>query len=282
MTSLGFKLFKDPDLNYELVAGDLKIALNSISQQSQSVTVYFGAWDEYDPATKKFTRTKITLGGNDTFLWTLVRLVDDGQGGTVEEQAVEFVSDVSVTAPEEDDVIELAPNNPVANFYYKNDSDKVLTDEDNHILYCNFNIGEFKYGWSTSSNVEAGGFRLAKRDPSDPANEIIMTREMRYGTGVDHPDRFTTFQHGDDLYPFTDGWYVKDFWAYTYPNDENDDLQANDVIPRMIALRSGVPNKVRMDITFKIPDGYTGSNQDFNFMLKVFGLKNVLVEKIEL
>ena len=97
MTSLGFKLFKDPDLNYELVAGDLKIALNSISQQSQSVTVYFGAWDEYDPATKKFTRTKITLGGNDTFLWTLVRLVDDGQGGTVEEQAVEFVSNVSVT-----------------------------------------------------------------------------------------------------------------------------------------------------------------------------------------
>jgi hypothetical protein len=50
----------------------------------------------------------------------------------------------------------------------------------------------------------------------------------------------------------------------------------------MRTLQSGVPNKVRMDITFRIPDGYTGANQDFNFMLKVFGLKNVLVEKVEL
>ncbi len=280
MTSLGFKLFKDPDLNYELVAGDLKIALNSISQQEQSVAVYFGAWDEYDPATKKFTRTKITLGENDTFLWTLVRNVDDGQGGTVEEQAVEFVSSIAITAPDEDNVIELDPNNSIANFFYVDENVKNVTSTEEHTLYCNFNIGEFKYGWSTSSNVEAGGFRLAKRDPGDPANEIIMTREMRYGTGVAHGDRFTTYDHGDDL-PIDD-WYVKDFWAYTYIEEETDDTLANDIIPRMMTLQSGVPNKIRMDVTFKIPDGYTGSNQDFNFMLKVFGLKNVLVEKIEL
>lgn len=280
MTSLGFKLFKDPDLNYELVAGDLKIALNSISQQQQTVTVYFGAWDSYDPATKTYTRTKITLGDNDTMLWTLVRLVDDGQGGTIEEQAVEFVDSVSVTSPDEDNVIELAPNNPVANFYYKDDIDKNITTIDDHTLYCNFNIGEFQYGWSTSTNAEAGGFRLAKRDPGDPQNEIIMTREMRYGTGVSHPDRFTTFDHGDDL-P-SDGWYVKDYWAYTYPNDNNDDVQSNDVIPRMRTLQSGVANRVRIDITFKIPDGYTGSGQDFNFMMKILGLKNVLAEKVEL
>jgi len=280
MTSLGFKLFKDPDLNYELVAGDLKIALNSISQQQQTVTVYFGAWDAYDPATKKYTRTKITLGDNDTLLWTLVRLVDDGQGGTREEQAVEFVDSVAVTAPDEDDVIELNPNNPVANFYYNDETDKRITTVDDYVMYCNFNIGEFKFGWSTSTNAEAGGFRIAKRDPNDPANEIIMTRKDRYGSSITHPDRYTTFNHGDSL-P-TDGWYVKDFWAYTYPNEDNDDVQANDIIPRLRTLQSGVGNKIRMDITFKIPDGYTGSGQDFNFMLKIFGLKNVLAEKVEL
>jgi len=75
---------------------------------------------------------------------------------------------------------------------------------------------------------------------------------------------------------------VKDFWAYTYPNEDNDDVQANDIIPRLRTLQSGVGNKIRMDITFKIPDGYTGSGQDFNFMLKIFGLKNVLAEKVEL
>ncbi len=281
MTSLGFKLFKDPDLNYELVAGDLKIALNSISAQEEQVTAYFGAWDGYDPATKKFTRTKITLGENDTFLWTLVRLVDDGQGGTIEEQAVEFVSSVAITAPDEDNVIEISPNNNVANFYYNSELDKNLVDGDNHTLWGNFNIGEFKYGWSTSSNAGAGNFRLAKRDPGDPANEILMTREMRYGSGVSFPDRFALYDHGDDL-PVSGDWYVKDFWAYTYPNTEDDDTLANDVIPRMRTLQSGVPNKVRFDITFAIPPGYTGSGQDFNFMLKVFGLKNVLVEKIEL
>ncbi len=280
MQALGFKLFKDPDLNYELVAGDLKIALNSISAKTTQVTAYFGAWDAFDPATKKFTRTKLTLGENDTFLWTLVRLVDDGQGGTVEEQAVEFVSEVSITSPDEDNVIELLPNRPIGNFYYKDDSDKNVTDGDNHTLYSNFNTGEFKFGWSTSSNVDAGKFRVAKRDPGDPANEIIMTREMRYGSGIDHPDRFALYDHGEDL-PI-DSWYIKDFWAYTYPNEENDDVLANDIIPRMITLQSGVPNKVRFDITFAIPTGYSGSGQDFNFMLKVFGLHNVLVEKIEL
>jgi len=280
MTSLGFKLFRDPDLNYELVAGDLKIALNSISQQQQTVTVYFGAWDAYDPATKKYTRTKITLGENDTLLWTLVRLVDDGQGGTREEQAVEFVDSVAVTAPDEDDVIELSPNNPVANFYYNDDTDKRITTVDDYIMYSNFNVGEFKFGWSTSTNAEAGGFRIAKRDPNDPANEIIMTRKDRYGSSVTHPDRYTTFNHGDSL-P-TDGWYVKDFWAYTYPNEDDDEVQANDIIPRLRTLQSGVGNKLRIDITFKIPDGYTGSGQDFNFMLKIFGLKNVLAEKVEL
>jgi hypothetical protein len=280
MESLGFKLFKDPDLIFPLVAGDLKIALNAISQREQMVTVYFGAWDSYDASTKSYKRTKVTLGENDTLLWTLVRLVDDGTGNTVEEQAVEFVGSVAVTAPDEDNIIELNPNNPVANFYYKDSSDYKVTTVDEHTLWCNFNIGEYKFGWSTSTNEAAGGFRLAKRDPNDPANEIIMTREMRYGNGIDHPDRYTTFSHGDDL-P-TDGWYVKDFWAYTYPNGDNDDVQENDIIPRLRTLQSGVANAIRIDILFRIPDGYTGTGQDFSFRLKVFGLKNVLVETVEL
>ncbi len=280
MTSLGFKLFKDPDLNYELVAGDLKIALNSISQQTQTVTVYFGAWDDYDPALKKYTRTKITLGENDTFLWTLVRMVDDGQGGQIEEQAVNFVSDVSVISPDEDDVTDLNPNNNIANFYYVDGTDNHTSTTNDHTLQANFNIGEFKYGWSTAGNVTAGAYRLAKRDPMDINNEIIMTREIFYGGHPTHEDRFMLFNHGDDI-P-ADDWYVKDFWAYTYPNANDDVTQANDIIPRMKTLQSGVANKVRMDITFGIPSGYTGSNQDFNFRLKVFGLKNVLVEKVEL
>lgn len=280
MTSLGFKLFKDPDLNYTLVAGDLKIALNSISAQEQTVTVYFGAWDDYDPATKTYTRTKITLGDNDTLLWTLIRLVDDGQGGQIEEEAVEFVGEVAVTAPDEDNVISLAPNNHIANFYYTSDLDKKLSTVDDNILYCNFNVGEYQAGWSTSTNAEAGGFRLAKRDDNDSSVEIIMTREMRYGSGISHPDRFTTFNHGEDI-P-TDGWYVKDFWAYTYPNENDDTTQANDIIPRLRTLQSGVANALRMDITFRIPTGYVGSSQDFNFMMKILGLKNVLAEKVDL
>lgn len=280
MDTLGFKLFKDPDLTYELAAGDAKVALNSISQKEQTITVYFGAWDEYDAATKKFTRKKITLEENDTFLWTLIREIDDGQGGTVEVPAVDYVKEVSVTAPDEDNVIELSPNNPVSNFYYKSNTNKNLTSTENYTLWGNFNVGSFKHGWSTATNAEAGGFRLAKRDPNDPANEIIMTREMRYGSSVTHPDRFTTFNHGDEL-P-TDGWYTKDFWAYTYPNDDNDDLQSNDVIPRIRTIQSGVANKIRMDITFALPEGASGTGVDFNYILYALPIENSLYDQIQL
>lgn len=280
MTTLGFKLFKDPDLTYELAAGDAKVALNSISQKEQTITVYFGAWDDYDAATKKFTRKKITLEENDSFLWTLVREVDDGQGGTVEVPAVDYVKAVNVIAPDEENLIELSPNNPVANFYYNSESDKHLTSGDDYILWGMFNTGGYKHGWSTATNEEAGGFRLAKRDPDDPANEIVMTREMRYGSGVTHPDRYTTFDHGDTL-P-TDNWYVKDFWAYTYPNEDNDDLQANDIIPKVNTIQSGVANKIRMDITFALPDGASGTGVDFNYILYTLPIKNSLYNEIEL
>lgn len=280
MESLGWKLFKDPSLTYELAAGDAKIALNSISQKEQTITVYFGAWDSYDPETKTYRRRKITLEENDTFQWTLVRNVDDGMGGTVEVPAIDYVKSVSVTSPDEDNVIELSPNNPVSNFYYKSQSDKKLTSTDDYILWPNFNAGSFKYGWSTATNAEAGGFRLAKRDPNDPANEILMTREMRYGSGVTHPDRFTTFNHGDSL-P-TDGWYIKDFWAYTYPNDDNDDLQSNDIIPRVRTIQSGIANRIRMDITFALPDGASGTGVDFNYILYTLPIVNALFDEIDL
>ena len=280
MNTLGFKIFKDPDLSYEMAAGDAKIALNSISQKEQTITVYLGAWDDYDAATRKHTRKKITLEETDTLLWTLIRLVDDGQGGTVEVPAVDYVKEVSVTAPDEDNVITLSPNNPVANFFYVSEANKALTSADNYILWGTFNVGSFKHGWSTATNAEAGGFRLAKRDPNDVANEIIMTREMRYGSGVTHADRFTTYDQGDQL-P-TDGWYVKDFWAYTYPNEDNDDLQENDIIPRIRTIQSGIPNAIRMDITFSLPDGATGTSVDFNYMLKTLPLKNLLYDEIEL
>ena len=280
MQSLGFKLFKDPDLNYELVSGDLKVALNTRNQPSQTLTVYFGAWDEYDPATQKYTRTKLTLGDNDTFLWTLVRLADDGVGGTIEELAVEFVKSVAVTVPDEDDVTELVPNNHVANFYYTDEGDKKLSTSTENILYGYFNVGEYKYGWSTSTNAEAGGFRLAKRDPLDVTNEIIMTRKDIYGVTSTHmDDRFVTFQHGDVI-PV--GWYVKDFWADVYNDPDTNVTTQNDIIPRARTIQSGIPNKIRLDVTLEIPAGYTGGGQDFNFLFRVFGLKNVLIEKIEL
>ena len=280
MQSLGFKLFKDPDLNYELVSGDLKVALNTRNQPSQTLTVYLGAWDEYDPATQKYTRTKLTLGDNDTMLWTLVRLIDNGQGGTMEQLAVEFVKAVAVTVPDEDDVSDLIPNNHVANFFYTSEADKNLSSGGDNILYGYFNVGEYKYGWSTSTNVEAGGFRLAKRDPADIANEIIMTRKDVYGVvGTHMDDRFMTYNHGDVI---PAGWYVKDFWAYTYADPDNNDTTSNDVIPRLRTLQSGIPNKVRLDVTLEIPAGYTGGGQDFNFMFRVYGLKNVLIEKVEL
>ena len=280
MQSLGFKLFKDPDLNYELVSGDLKIALNTRNQPSQTLAIYLGAWDEYDPATQKYTRTKLTLGDNDTMLWTLVRLVDDGQGGTNEELAVEFVKEVGVIVPDEDDVSELEPNNPVANFYYTSSADYVLSTATANILYGYFNVGEYKFGWSTSTNIEAGGYRLAKRDPGDETNELVMTRKDVYGvTGTAMDDRFMTYDHGDII---PDGWYVKDFWAYTYDDEATNEVTSNDIIPRMRTLQSGIPNAVRLDVTLEIPAGYTGGGQDFNFLFKVFGLQNVLIEKVEL
>lgn len=278
MKQLGFKLFKDPDLSYELAAGDATVALNSISNKEQLVTVYFGAWDDYDPATSKYTRKKISLQENDTFMFTFVREVEDGQGGFEHVPALEFVKSISVTSPDEDNVIELSPNNPVANFFYVSEDNKNTTTIDDNILWGMFNCGEHKYGWSTSTNEEAGGFRLAKRDPNNPNNEIIMTREMRYGAGVSHPDRYTTFNHGEEL-P-TDNWYVKDFWAYTYPNDDNDDLQENDVIPRIRTIQSGVPNKIRIDIVFGLPEGDSGAEVDMNYILKTLPVKNALLEKI--
>ena len=278
MQNLGFKLFKDPDLIYELAAGDMKIALNSISQKEQTITIYIGAWDDYDSATKTFTRKKITLEESDTLLWTIIREVDDGQGGTNDVPAVDLIKSVSVTAPDEDNVVALSPNTPVANFYYKSNTDKKLTSTDDYILWGMFNVGEFKFGWSTATNAEAGGFRLAKRDPNDPAQEIVMTREMRYGSGTVNPDRFTTFNQGESL-P-TDGWYVKDFWANTYPNDDNDDLQENDVIPRLRTLQSGTENRIRLDITFALPSGGTGTGVDFNYILTTSKLENALYEEI--
>jgi hypothetical protein len=191
-----------------------------------------------------------------------------------------LVKEVNVTCPDEDNVIELSPNNPVANFYYVSEADKKVTAVEDYTLWGNFNVGSFKHGWSTATNAEAGGFRLAKRDPNDPAVEIIMTREMRYGSGVTHSDRFTTYAQGDEL-P-TDGWYVKDFWAYTYPNEENDDLQENDIIPRARTIQSGIANKIRIDITFALPEGASGTGLDFNYILLALPIKNSLYDRIEL
>ena len=279
MERFGFKLFKDPDLNYELVAGDVKIALNSVNQQEQTVTVYFGAWDQYDPAKQKSIRTKLTLSPNDTLLWTLVRLVDDGDGGLKEIPAVEFVKSVKVTAPDEEDLISLNPNNHVANFFYIDDDNKKLSDDGDDVIWGFFNVGEYKFGWSTSTNVEAGYFRAAKRDDDDSSKEIIMTRKDVYGDDDDHPDRFMLWSHGDRL---PHGWYIKDFWAYTYPNDDDDDTQANDIIPRLKTISTGVGNAIRFDVTFYIPENYTGDSQDLSFKFKILGLQNVLVEQNEI
>jgi len=279
MERFGFKLFKDPDLNYELVAGDVKIALNSVNQQEQTVTVYFGAWDQYDPAKQKSIRTKLTLSPNDTLLWTLVRLVDDGDGGLKEIPAVEFVKSVKVTAPDEEDLISLNPNNHVANFYYNDDDDKKLSEDGDDVIWGFFNVGEYKFGWSTSTNVEAGYFRAAKRDDDDSSKEIIMTRRDVYGDDDDHPDRFMLWSHGDRL---PHGWYIKDFWAYTYPNDDDDETQANDIIPKLKTISTGVGNAIRFDVTFYIPENYTGDSQDLSFKFKILGLQNVLVEQNEI
>ena len=279
MKEFGFKLYKDPDLNYELVAGDLKVALNSVNKQQQIVTVYLGGIDDYDPATQKYIRTKLTLQDNDTLLWTLIKMADDGNGNQIEVPAVDFVKSVKVTGTNEDDVTELHPNNVVANFYYIDEDHKKLSTNDDNILWSNFNVGEYKYGWSTSTNEDAGHFRLAKRDPDDASKEIIMTRRDVYGDDDAHPDRFMLWSHGDKI---PSGWYVKDFWAYTYVSDDNDDVKANDIIPRLRSMSTGVGNATRFDITFYIPANYTGSTQDIQFYFKIYGLKNVLVEKIDI
>lgn len=280
METLGFKLFKDPALTYELSAGDAQLSLNSINNQEQTITIYLGAWDGYDAATHTYTRKRITFQGNDTLLWTIVRFVDDGQGGTIPIPAVDLVKEVRVIAPDEDNVIALEPNTPVANFYYNSEVDKNITSANDNILWGMFGVGEHKFGWSTATNEEAGGFRLAKRDPNDPSIEIIMTREMRYGSGVAYEDRFTTYQHGESL-P-TDGWYVKDFWAYTYPNDNNDDLQENDIIARLITLQSGVPNKLQIDITFALPQGASGAGVDFAYKIAMQPIVDVLYEEYQI
>jgi hypothetical protein len=276
LTDYGFKLFKDPDLNYELVAGDIKIALNSVNQQEQTVTFYLGGWDDYDPATQKYTRTKITLAEGDTLLWTLVRPTDDGNGNIVYKPFTEFVKSVKVTAPDEEDLTEIHPQNPVGNFYYNNEEDYHLSQDGDDVFWCNFNVGEYKFGWSTSTNEEAGFFRAAKRDPDDPTKEIIMTRRDIYGDGDPHPDRFMLWKNGDRI---PHGWYIKDFWAYTYPNDDNDDVQANDIVPRLKSFSTGVANAIRFDVTFYIPPNYTGSTQDLQFYFKILDIKNALVER---
>jgi len=276
---LGFKLFKDPDLNYPLVAGDITVSLNSVNQQEQTITVYFGAWDDFDPATQKYTRKKITLAPDDTLLWTLVKYVDDGQGNTIEVPSIEFVKDVKVTAPDKEDLFEVHPLNPIGNFYYLDSQNYKVSEEGDGIFWCNFNVGDYKFGWSTSTNEEAGFFRAAKRDPDNPDNEIIMTRRDVYGDDDPHPDRFMLWKNGDRI---PHGWYIKDFWAYTYTDDDSDNVQANDIVPRLKTLQSGVGNALKMDITFYIPPSYTGTSQDIQFSIKIFGPKNALVERIEI
>ena len=279
MREFGFKLYKDPDLIYELVAGDLKVSINSVNAQEQTVTFYLGGIDDYDPATRKYKRKKLTLAPGDTMLWSLVKRVDDGTGNLIDVPAVEFVKSVKVTAPDEEDLTELTPNNPIGNFYYRGENDYKLSQPGDDIFWCNFNVGEYKFGWSTSTNEEAGFFRAAKRDPNDPSHEIIMTRRDVYGDSDPHPDRYMLWSHGDRI---PHGWYIKDFWAYTYPNEDNDEVQANDIIPRLKSLSTGPANAIRFDITFYLPPNYSGEIQDIQFYVKIFGLKNVLLEEIEI
>lgn len=253
MQSKGFKFFSDPDLNYPISAGDIKVSINEIQNATQQVTFYLGAWDDFDSSTQKYTRKVLTLGATNTLLWGLYLLLDDGMGGTTMQLKNDVVQSVSVTAPNEVNVAEIEPAANIANFYYNSETDKHVTSTTDYNLAVRFGCGEHKYGWSSATNTEAGGFRLAKRDPANPANEIVMTREMRYGSSIDHPDRYTVFEPLDDL-P-TDGWYVKDFWAYTYPNETNDDTVPNSVISKITKIESGVENAIRFDIVFALPQG---------------------------
>jgi len=275
----GFKLFKDPDLNYELVAGDIKVALNSVNQQEQTVTFYLGGWDDYDPATQKYTRTKITLANKDTLLWTLVKPIDDGKGGVVYQPFIKFVKSVKVTSNDEEDLDEILPQNPVGNFYYNDSSDNKLSTEGDDVFWCNFNVGDYKYGWSTSTNEDAGFFRAAKRDSNDVTKEIIMTRKDVYGDNDPHPNRYMLWSNGDRI---PHGWYIKDYWAYTYPDEKDDNIQANDIVPRLKSMSTGVANAIRFDVTFYIPPSYTGSTQDLQFYFKILDIKNALVEKAQI
>ena len=280
MLSKGFRFFSDPDLNYPISAGDIKVSINEIQNATQQVTFYLGAWDDFDSSTQKFTRKVLTLGSQNTLLWGLYILLDDGQGGTIRKIKNDVVQSVAVTAPHEINVSEIAPSANIANFYYNNETDKHITSTVDHTLNVLFGCGEHKFGWSSATNTEAGGFRLAKRDPNDPANEIIMTREMRYGSAIDHPNRYTVFEPKDSL-P-TDGWYVKDFWAYTYPNETNDDTLANDVISKITKIESGVANAIRFDIVFALPEGGAETELDFALTIGTAPLGRTAYDEITL
>jgi hypothetical protein len=268
MQSFGFKLFHDAGLQYPVSQGTATITLSQVDTGNSVKTFYFGAIDDYDNQNNSYIRKKITYSSNDTLLWQVMKYVDDGAGGQVLVHANEFVKSVSVTAPDEQNVVELTPDAPVANFYYKSDSNKKLSTTTDSVLWCNYGVGEYKFGWSTSTNESAGGFRLAKRDDNDTANEIIMTREFVYGSSDAHKDRFMLYSNGDAI---PAGWYVKDFWAYTYPNADDDETQENDVIAKLNSLESGVANALRYDVEFYLPPGYEGGTEDIVFIFGALG-----------
>lgn len=268
MQSFGFKLFHDAGLQYPVSQGTATITLSQVDTGNSVKTFYFGAIDDYDNQSNSYIRKKITYGPEDTMLWQIMRNVDDGAGGTKLVHANEFIKSVAVTAPDEQNVTILNPDAPIANFFYKDATNNYLSTSADSIIQSNYGVGEYKFGWSTSTNVEAGGFRLAKRDPADQANEIIMTREVVYGSGDPHKDRFITYQNGDAI---PSGWYVKDFWAYTYPNVNDDTVQENDVIAKLNSLESGVANALRFDIEFFLPPGYNGGTEDIPFIFGALG-----------
>ena len=268
MQSFGFKLFHDAGLQYPVSQGTATITLSQVDTGNSIKTFYFGSIDDYDNTNNSYIRKKITYGAEDSFLWQVMRNVDDGAGGTTLVHANEFIKSVAVTAPDEQNLIELNPDAPVANFFYVSDANFKLSTTGDSVLKCNFGVGEYKFGWSTSTNTEAGGFRLAKRDSGNTANEIIMTRESVYGATDPHKDRFMLYQNGDAI---PTGWYVKDFWSYTYPNAGDDVTQSNDVIAKLNTLESGVANALRFDIEFYLPEGYSGGTEDIVFVFGALG-----------
>jgi len=268
MQSFGFGLYHDAGLQYPVSQGSATITLSQVDTGNSLKTFYFGAIDDYDNMNNSYIRKKITYAQDDTLLWQIMRYVDDGSGGQKLVHANEFVKNVAVTAPDEQNLIEISPDAPVANFYYKSDDDKHLSTSSDNILQCNYGVGEYKSGWSTSTNAAAGGFRLAKRDENNTANEIIMTREDVYGSSDEHKDRFMIYQNLDAI---PEGWYVKDFWAYTYPNADDDQTQANDIIAKLNSLESGVANALRFDVEFHLPAGYSGGTEDIVFIFGALG-----------